>query len=99
VTTWPVLTEALYLLGPDAAAQDRLLGKVESGDIVLTPLDAEDVPEIRSLMKKYRDLPMDLGDASLVHVGCRERIQSVFTLDGDFAVYRMDGGRRFDVQP
>jgi len=99
VTTWPVLTEALYLLGPDPTAGDRVLDKVESGSIRLASLDSEDVPAIRALLTKYRDLPMDLADATLVHVANRERLETVFTLDSDFTVYRREGGSPFDVRP
>ncbi len=99
VTTWPVLTEAMFLLAPDNAAQDGLLGKVESGAIWIGMLDATDVAPLRALLHKYRDLPMDLADATLVHIGNRERIDTVFTLDSDFSVYRLRGGRTFSIIP
>jgi predicted nucleic acid-binding protein len=99
VTTWPVLTEACYLLGPDATAQDALLGKVESGDIGVAAIEAEDTSGIRTLLAKYGDLPMDLADATLVHVANRDRLDTVFTLDADFDVYRLQGGRPFKVHP
>ena len=44
---------------------------------------------VRELMRKYRDLPMDVADAALVAVAEREGIARVFTLDWrDFEVYR-----------
>ena len=44
---------------------------------------------VRELMRKYRDLPMDVADAALVAVAEREGITRVFTLDRrDFEVYR-----------
>ena len=55
---------------------------------------------MRALMRKYRDLPMDLADASLVAVAEREGISKVFTLDRrDFGVYRLAKGGRFSVIP
>jgi predicted nucleic acid-binding protein len=42
---------------------------------------------------------MDLADATLVHIGNRERIDTVFTLDSDFSVYRLKGGRTFSIVP
>ncbi|HUE96443.1 MAG TPA: hypothetical protein VMN39_07265 [Longimicrobiaceae bacterium] len=83
----------------EAPAHDALLRTVEVGTLLVAKLDATDVPAIRSLLEKYRDLPSDLADASVVHVADRERIRTVFTLDGDFHVYRLPGGERLDVIP
>lgn len=76
-----------------------MLAKVQSRDIEVAELDARDVAAIRGLLKKYQDLPIDLADATLVHIGKREQIETVFTLDSDFGVYRLDRGKAFDVRP
>ena len=100
LTVWPVLTEAVYLLGASWPAQRELLGYVTDGALRLLPLTEEDVPRIRDLMHKYRDLPMDLADAALVRVAERDRISRVFTLDRrDFQVYRPAGLGRFSLIP
>ena len=55
---------------------------------------------MRALMQKYRDLPMDLADASVVAVAEHEGISKVFTLDRrGFGVYRLGRGGRFSVIP
>lgn len=55
---------------------------------------------MRALMKKYRDLPMDLADAALVRVAEREGIRRVFTLDRrDFSVYRPLRTGRLEIVP
>jgi predicted nucleic acid-binding protein len=55
---------------------------------------------MRVLMRKYRDLPMDLADAALVRVAEREQLHTVFTTDrADFSVYRLHGSRRFRLLP
>jgi len=55
---------------------------------------------MRELMRKYRDLPMDLADAALVRVAEREKISRVFTIDRrDFELYRPRGIRRFTLLP
>jgi predicted nucleic acid-binding protein len=73
---------------------------VEAGPIALAPLDEDDVPALRGLMARYRDLPMDLADAALVHVAQRDGYRRVFTLDQrDFAVYRVSGRERFTLLP
>lgn len=99
VTTWPVITEAFYLLTSDRRAQDRLLGKVESGDLVLEMLGSEDIPGIRALLEKYADLPTDLADATLVYLAERDALDTVFTLDRDFRVYRLRRGKALKVVP
>jgi predicted nucleic acid-binding protein len=73
---------------------------VEAGPIALARLDDADVPRLRELMAKYRDRPMDLADASLVHVAERDGYRRIFTLDRrDFEVYRLAGRERFTIVP
>jgi hypothetical protein len=99
VTVWPALVEAMYLLDT-WAGQAALWEMVEAGPIALAPLVDDDVPSLRALMTKYRDLPMDLADAALVHVAARDGYRRVFTLDQrDFAVYRVAGRERFTLLP
>jgi predicted nucleic acid-binding protein len=100
VTVWPVITEAMYLLDFSAEAQDALWRLLERDAVKILPLDAADVPRMRDLMRKYRDLPMDFADAALVRTAERERISRVFTIDRrDFEVYRPRGIRRFTILP
>ncbi|HYS52952.1 MAG TPA: PIN domain-containing protein [Thermoanaerobaculia bacterium] len=100
LTVWPALTEAMYLLRFSLEAQEAIWGDVEKGTLRLADLDADDFPRMRHLMRKYRDLPMDLADAALVAVAERERISRIFTLDRrDFEVYRPAGIRRFEIIP
>lgn len=99
VTTWPVITEAMYLLEEAPQGQDALLQKVEAGDLVIADLSAGDVPTVRDLMRKYHDQPMDFADASLVRVAQREGIAEVFTLDKHFRAYRTARGRSFAIKP
>ena len=100
LTIWPALTEAMYLLGASWPAQQALLDYVTEGSLKLIPLDEADVPRIRDLMHKYRDLPMDLADDALVRVAERERISRIFTVDHrDFSVYRPSRIGRFNIVP
>jgi len=99
-TTWPVVTEATYLLSFSHEAQDGLLEMLDRGDLLLLPLEMRDVPRLRTLIRKYRDLPMELADASLVDAAEREGVDTVFTLDSrDFSVYRLPRGKRFTIVP
>jgi uncharacterized protein len=100
VTVWPVLTEAMYLLRAYWQAQDALWEMIESGAVQIVSLGIDDIPRMRELMRKYRDLPMDLADAGLVRVAERERLRRIFTLDRrDFQVYRPSRIGRFTIFP
>ncbi len=96
ITTWPVVTEAMYLLGQThnpLDSQEALLTMLDRQLVLVVELRREDLPRLRALIRKYRDLPMDLADATLVRVGEREAVRQGFTLDKrDFQVYRL--GRR-----
>ncbi len=99
-TVWPALTEAMYLLSFSSRAQDALWELIEMQAVQILSLDAGDIPRMRELMRKYRDLPMDLADAALVRVAEREKLRRVFTLDRrDFGIYRPARIGRFSVMP
>lgn len=100
VTVWPVLTEAMYLLNFSWEAQAALWEMIVTGSLTVLPLDRGDAPRMRELMRKYRDLPMDLADAALVRVAEREKLRRVFSLDRrDFTVYRPEKLGRFSIIP
>ena len=101
ITTWPVLTEAMYLLGNAGGwkAQEALWRLLERGDLQFVSLDEALQARTRALMTKYRDVPMDLADASLVAAAEALGLARIFTLDRDFQVYRWRGRRRFEVLP
>ena len=73
-TVWPAYTEAMYVLGFSWRAQNALWELVERDVISLIELGTSEHRRVRELMKKYRDLPMDLADAALVAVAERERV-------------------------
>jgi predicted nucleic acid-binding protein len=99
-TVWPAFTEAMYLLRGYPDAQEKLWLMLEKGAFQILPLDAADAPRMRTLMTKYKDLPMDLADAALVAVAERQGLDRIFTVDRkDFAVYRIAGKRSFKILP
>jgi predicted nucleic acid-binding protein len=101
VTTWAVLAEAMYLLGEQIGwrAQESLWKLVLDGRLVVLHLDRPLAERACTLMSKYRDTPMDLADATLVAIAEQLGIIRVFTLDGDFGVYRAHGRKAFEVMP
>jgi predicted nucleic acid-binding protein len=50
------------------------------------------------LIAKYHDVPMDFADATLVAVAEQERLDTVYTLDDDFQIYRVSQ-RAFRMVP
>ena len=100
LTVWPVITETIYLLSFSGAAQDALWEWFKRDAMSLAALSAADIPRIQQLMKKYRDLPMDLADAALVRVAERDKLRSLFTLDlHDFRLYRPSHVRSLELLP
>jgi predicted nucleic acid-binding protein len=51
------------------------------------------------LMRQYRDLPMDVADASLVVAAEATGERRLFTLDGHFRIYRLRDGSVLSVVP
>lgn len=50
-------------------------------------------------MDKYQDVPMDLADATLVALAEERNWRRIFTLDSDFAVYKLRGRLSFESVP
>lgn len=99
-TVWPAVTEAMYLLAFSPKAQDALFEMLARHTPTLLELDGADLPRMKELMRKYRDLPMDLADAALVRVAERESCRKIFTLDRrDFQAYRPAKLGRFSLIP
>ena len=99
-SVWPAFTEAMYLLSFSWQAQKALWEILETAAVEILSLTVSDVPSMKALMEKYRDLPMDQADAALVHVADRENIRRVLTLDHrDFGIYRLPRKGRFTLLP
>lgn len=99
-TVWPVVAEAMHLLSFSWRAQEALWDMMETGAVEILPIGIDDVPRMKELMRKYRDLPMDLADATLVRVAERERLRQIFTLDRrDFRIYKPSRIGRFIIFP
>lgn len=101
VTTWPAFTEAMYLISDAGGwkAQKMLWSWVEQGNLEVRDLGADATKCAAKLMEKYADVPMDLADASLVALAEQLAVNEIFTLDNDFAVYRLHGKKPFRIVP
>lgn len=99
-TTEPVLTETLYLLGPSLEAEKACVNFILQGGALLVPQSRESLSRAIALMGKYKDIPMDFADATLVSLAEDTGIQEVFTLDiKGFQAYRIHGKKSFKIWP
>ena len=100
LTTWPCLAEAMYMLGRRGGYryQAALWDMYFDGRLVLHQLTPEETARMAALMEQYRNLPMDLADASLVSAE-RLGLRQVFTVDRQFYVYRLEDGSALEVAP
>lgn len=100
-TTWPCFAEAMYLSykkggWPSQKSIWRLfMGKV----IEFYNLSEIDISQMQFLMEQYKNVPMDLADASLVVAAEALNITRIFTLDSDFFIYQIGGTKPFEVIP
>ena len=100
LTTEPVLTETIYLLGQSLKAQKSTIEFILKGGATLVPQSMESLLRVIALMEKYRDIPMDFADATLVALAEETEIDEVFTLDlRGFYAYRIHGKKTFKVLP
>jgi predicted nucleic acid-binding protein len=100
VTTEAVLTETLHLVGPRWQAQKVCLEFLLRGAFLMVPSSQASLKRVSVLMEKYRDIPMDYADATLVALGEELGTNLVFTLDRrGFSTYRLNQRRNFKVVP
>ena len=94
-----VLTEALYLLNFSATAQSAVIDFVLSGAITMVPSSLDSLKRVKSLILKYRDIPMDYADATLVSLAEDLSIHHIVTFDGHFDIYRSAPKKGFILLP
>jgi predicted nucleic acid-binding protein len=98
VTSWPVITETSYffLKAGHFRAQLALLNQIENQYIRLWTIPLDSIPRMKTLMKKYQTLPMDLADASLVLLAEELGHGNILSTDRrDFKTYRWKNRKPF----
>jgi predicted nucleic acid-binding protein len=100
LTSEAVLTELFHMVGDNAHEVEAAWRFLRSGAVVLGAIGDTELAELEILMRRYRDRPMDLADATLVYLARRESVNLVLTVDhDDFETYRIDGRKRFRIAP
>lgn len=88
VTCEAVLSEVLFLLRGQRAAQAAVMGFVESGLLRLPFALQDEAAAVSKLLQRYAEVPMSLADSCLVRMSEQHGSAVVLTLDSDFAIYR-----------
>jgi predicted nucleic acid-binding protein len=100
LTTEPVLTETLHLVGAEWRSQKICLEFFLRGAFLLIPSSRATLARAATLMERYSDVPMDYADATLVVLAEEVETDRVFTLDRrGFATYRIRGKKPFRIYP
>jgi len=100
MTCWPVLTEAAWLLRTRPDTLTKMFEGFHGGLFALLPLNADALPAVAALMKRYVSTGLQLADAALVYLAERENIRTVFTTDRrDFSIIRLKRNRFLRIIP
>ncbi len=98
VSTWPVLTEVTHILLARVGQQQALefMDAIAQGACQIPTPPDDALVRASSLMRRYRDLPMDLADASLVILAEQLGEGRILSTDRrDFSGYRWKNTRPF----
>ena len=88
LTCEAVIAEACFLLGKKQGLVFKLM---DAGLLKIGFSLEQDAKSVFKLIQKYSDVPMSLADACLVRMSEIHDGSKVFTLDGDFKIYRRNG--------
>jgi predicted nucleic acid-binding protein len=92
-----VLAEAHHLLSGVHDGSRRLNALLDSGRLDLSFRYIDHARRVHELMTKYADVPMSFADACLVTLAETLGDALVFTIDGDFTIYRRKRNRRLQL--
>ena len=95
ITSEAVVTEVMWLLGGDWRVQNEFLCDLRKGLYEVLSLTAVDFESIAALNEKYKDLPGDFADLSIVVLSKRLNVLALVSIDGDFDIYRSYGKKPF----
>lgn len=99
ITTWCVVTETCYLMQKRVGidSPNLFIRKIAAGMVKVFDLDRTHCLRIEQLMEKYKNLPMDLADASLVILAEELGHGRILSVDyRDFNTYRWKNTKPFE---
>lgn len=98
VTVAPVIVETCFFF--ESTAKLELLEWVHIGGMAVAEVPVPAYPDLAAIIRKYGDRKVDFADAALVWLAAESGLRRILTVDErDFGVYRLKGGKRFEVIP
>ena len=88
ITSWAVITEVSHMLDFNLQVQIDFLKWCEVGGIEVYNITQDEISNIRVMMEKYIDIPMDLADGTLMYIANKQNIKNIVSIDSDFDIYR-----------
>ena len=100
ISTEGVLVESAWLLRKAPGALEAVVGLLRGVGAVVPPVTSARVDRALALMKRYRDVPMDLVDALLMALAEETNTKQVLSLDRrGFRTYRTVRGTALRMFP
>jgi uncharacterized protein len=88
LTCEAAIAELCFLLADSPKGQTEIRTNLSNGNWRISFSLRDEQERVFALMETYRDQPMSLADACLVRMSELHPNSSVFTLDGNFRIYR-----------
>lgn len=91
VTTWPVITETVHILQKRLGHLyvQKFLLSIEEGSADVHSLSSVEFSRWTKLITKYKELPMDIADASMVLLAEEVGTGNILSIDErDFKTYK-----------
>jgi len=96
VTVGAVVVETCFFL--NTRAKRELLRWIAGGGIQVAEVPASNYDDLGAIIERYAARDIDLADAALVWLADQTGLRRILTLDTvDFSLFRLKGGRRFDL--
>ena len=89
ITSWAVITEVSHMLDFNLQVQIDFLKWCEVGGIEIYNISQDEISDIRIMMEKYIDIPMDLADGTLMYIANKENIKNIVSINSDFDINRI----------
>jgi predicted nucleic acid-binding protein len=97
-----VLPEVCYLLQTriGAQAEQAFVRSVANGELIIEPVESDDVLRASALMREYLDFPLGFVDATVMAVAERLGAREILTTDRrHFGAVRSNGSRVVSLVP
>ena len=93
LTCEAVISEACFLLAGTDTGVDSIMQMIQRKIVAISFQLDDHIQPVKSLLLKYRSVPMSLADACLIRMSELHPESHIFTLDSDFNLYRKNRRR------